>query len=283
MYSEILFYLVFLCQIVLLSLYIPKRILVRIKYVMDHFPVSEYPKLYPRSVDYYHSRKRWFSMFNGINAVLGFVVMFLIYKWAKQTNGQINEMFGWAYFMLQLLPMILLEQSGFRQFRQMRAENVSSSRKAELRPRRLFDFVSPMLFWSTVMAYLVAAILILYIHDFGEKAYAMIAILLAGNLFFVGIVVWLMRGKKIDPYQDNKDRMRGIEYTIKPLLYVSVMMSVYAVVTSSVSRFELDFLEPVLMSVYCQVIAMFSFGAQLNNIRVEELNFDVYKKDVADS
>lgn len=283
MLDNILFYIIFVSQIVLLSYYIPARLLDRLDQVMTQFPESEYPKLYPRGVNYYQSRKRWFSIMNWINVGLGVLALWLMYQWSQANSGEIEQMFPWAYFMLQLLPVMLLEQSGFRQFRDMREQDIRKSRKADLTPRRFFDFVSPALFGSTIMAYVFLVLFLLVIHDFdfslGGKPMLMSLIVLAGNLVFAAIIAFNLYGKRLDPYQDNKDRMLKIKHSIRPLMYVSIAVSIYSGIQAGISKYDLDFLEPILMSIYCQLITIVAIGAQLKNIHIEDLNFDVYKKD----
>lgn len=285
MLDNTLFYVIFISQIILLSYYIPARFITRINKVITLFPAEEYPKLYPKGINYFQRQKRWFSIMNWAILILGFVVMYFIHLWAKSDNGEVNPMFPWAYFMLQLLPVLLLEQSGFKQFREMREEDSRTRRHAEMVPRKLFDFVSPGLFWSAIMAYLLFVLFIFAVHDFNVdidgKPVLMSLIVLAGNIIFAGIIVFLLYGKKLDPYQDNKDRTLKIKYSITPLMYVSIAVSVYAGVQVAINQFNLDFLEPIMMSIYCQLITLVTMTIQLNNIRIEDLNFEVYKKDTA--
>lgn len=283
MFENSLFYLVFLSQIVLLSFYIPSRFVRRLDKIMTRFPAEEYPRLYPKGINFYQSRKRWFGTMNVAIFVLGFVVIYLIFLWSQVNSGRINPMFPWAYFMLQLLPVMLLEQSGFSQFKKMRETDDRSSRKADMTPRKLFDFISPTLFWSTIMAYVLMVLFVVVVHDFdfslGGKPVLISLIVLAGNVFFAAIIAFNLYGKKLDPYQDNKDRLRKIEFSIKPLMYVSMAVSIYTAVTVGIDRYDLDFLEPITMSIYCQLITIVALSIQMNNIRIEDLNFEVYRKD----
>ena len=59
-----LFYFVFLSQIILLSLYFPRKMLSRIKYVFKTYPPSEYPKLYPEPIEYYEKARRNYRKIN---------------------------------------------------------------------------------------------------------------------------------------------------------------------------------------------------------------------------
>ena len=45
------FYLVFSSQILLLSFYVPRRVVGRLRYVVETYPPETHPKLYPVSMD----------------------------------------------------------------------------------------------------------------------------------------------------------------------------------------------------------------------------------------
>ncbi len=45
--------------------------------------------------------------------------------------------------------------------------------------------------------------------------------------------------------------------------------------------YNLDAIEAVIMSVYFQVIAVFSIGYSLHNINPDEIDFEVYKNKTA--
>lgn len=285
MLENTMFYVIFVSQIVLISLYVPQKIIRRLEQVSSRYPADEYPKLYPNGVNYYQKAKGWFTWLTRIIFVLGFVVAWLIYKAAEVNEGQINQMYPWAYFMLQMLPVMLLEQTTFKHYRHMRKADTRTSRKAELAPRKLFSFVSPMLFWSAVLAYLLFVLFAFAVHGFSLEETSMplemSAVVLLGNLFFAGIVAFLLRGKKLDPYQTQLDRMRTIEYNIKWLFYISIAVSLFAIVQVAMDKFDMKFIEPVLMSVYCQLIVVPGVLLQLNKIRLEDLDFDVYKQEVS--
>ena len=52
-------------------------------------------------------------------------------------------------------------------------------------------------------------------------------------------------------------------------------------IIKGVDEFNLDYLEPVLMSMYLQFIIFIGLGYMLRNYRMEDINFDVYKDDVS--
>ena len=62
--DNILFYAVFLSQILLISFYFPRKMLKRISYVLATYPPSQYPKLYPEPIEYYEKARRNYRNLN---------------------------------------------------------------------------------------------------------------------------------------------------------------------------------------------------------------------------
>ena len=144
-----LFYIAFLGQIFLISYYFPEKILGRMRYVLETYPPSKYPKLYPKPVEYYRIGQWAFKVINRFIILLGFLILlamlFVVDHGSFADDGFISEAWPAAYGMIQFLPLMLLEFSEFSQFKLMRKANAATTRKAELRRRRLFGVVSPSL------------------------------------------------------------------------------------------------------------------------------------------
>ena len=58
-------------------------------------------------------------------------------------------------------------------------------------------------------------------------------------------------------------------------------MSVFTMTQAADDVFDLDFLDATLMSLYFQVIVFFSIGHVLRSLKLEDIDFDVYKKEKA--
>ena len=66
---------------------------------------------------------------------------------AENTTNNYFEGLPLMYGMLQFTPMIFLELLGAKQLKLMRKTDNRTNRKAELQPRRLFNYISPLLFF----------------------------------------------------------------------------------------------------------------------------------------
>ena len=67
------------------------------------------------------------------------------------------------------------------------------------------------------------------------------------------------------------------------LLLVSIVMalSVFIGLEAADDLYNMDSIDAVVMSVYFQAIALLSLGFTLNSLKLEDVDFDVYKNDGA--
>ena len=100
-----------------------------------------------------------------------------------------------------------------------------------------------------------------------------------GLLALVG--AFHLYGRKLDPHQATQDRIQVISVNLKVGLFISMALSVFIAMRAADDLYNLDFLDAVIMSVYFQVIALLSLGYSLNNIKLDNIDFDVYKNDAA--
>jgi hypothetical protein len=281
--------MVFISQILLISYYFPRKILGRMRSVMETCPPENYPRLYPRSIEYYKLGQRIFKVINQGIVLLGFVILFLIVMVVDHSSfaddGFISEAWPAAYGMIQFLPLMLLEFTEFSQFKLMRQAHVTSSRKAELRRRRLFDYVSPGIFGLAVLLLLSTMFFDLYVHQFviqwDHDTVQRIVVMLVTNLFLAALGAWHLYGRKLDPHQAPGDRTKQITAQLTALLYISMALSIFLMTAAADDVFNLDFLDATLMSLYFQVIVFLSVGHVLRSLRIEDIDFDVYRSDTA--
>ena len=285
MSDNILFYFVFLSQIFLISFYFPRKILSRIRYVVETYPPSKYPKLYPRPIEYYEKGQRNYRIMNQVIIVVGLILMFAFGLWGYPTEGKIVRLIPVIFGLIQVLPLLGMEISEFNQFKLMRKADFRTTRMAELRPRRLFDYVSPAILSMAIVMYIASILLDLYWHQFnihwGHDTVQRAIVITAGNLLFALIIIWNLYGKPLNPHQAYKDRAKQIEFAVKSLVFVSIAMSVFFMTTAAGDAFDLDSFEPSIASLYFQLIVWISLGTMLRTLRIDDINFEVYKEDVS--
>jgi len=283
-WTDLLFYCTFVSQIFLISYYFPEKILRRMSRVMVDYPPEEYPKLYPRAIEYYKIGHRAFAILSRLIFGLGFVILFAIYKFDQGTvseDGFISEAWPAAYGIVQFLPLVLLELTSFSQFRRMRAANRATVRKAELRRRTLFTSVSPVLLGAAIALLVFAGLLELYANGFALewKSFERSVWLIFSNVFMAAIGAWNLYGRKQDPHQAATDRDRQVKTHLSSMLYVSISISLFYMILALDEMFGLDYLDATLLSLYMQVVVLLSIGHVLRSQRIEEIDFDVYRSD----
>lgn len=288
-WSTTLFYMVFLSQILLTSWYFPRRLLGRMQHILETYPPTEFPKLYPRPIDEYKLAQWKFRMVNRAILTLGFVILFMVMFVIDHStfadDGHISEIFPLVYGMIQFLPMMALEFSEFGHIKLMRKANASTVRKTDLTRRGLFDVVSPALFTISLLFFASAILFDFYAHDFefiwGHDTVERAIVLTLTNLMLVGVGAYTLYGRTRDPYQSSADRTRKVSASMRTMLYCSMALSVFFVTAAADDMFDINYLDAVVMSVYFQGIVLLSLGNILSSVRVDDIDFDVYKEDVA--
>ena len=288
-WSDTLFYVVFLGQIFLISHYFPARILRRMTHILETYPPTEYPKLYPRPLEYYRMGQIGFRIANRLIMALGFAVllsiMFLVDHGTFADDGFISEAWPAAYGIVQFVPLIALEFSELSQLRLMRKIDAATTRTAQLRPRRLFDYVSPVLVAAAAVLFVASIVFDLAVHGFtiewGHDTVQRAAVLTGTNAFLGAVAIWLLHGRKPNPHQSSSDRARQIAAGLHSFFYVSIVMSVFFAVQAAEDLYDFAFLEATLISFYYQVVVMLSIGQMLRSAPLEDIDFEVYRETPA--
>lgn len=280
-----IFYAVFLGQIYLISIYYPGKIAARILYVLDNYPPSDYPKLYPsdqNKPEVIRSKLGFYKAYNTVVASIGFAVLIamLALGYRPSPKGG-DEIFVMLYFFLQAMPLILISISEMRQYKLMRTTFVSQTRKADLNPRHLFDYVAPGYVVTAVVLYIGWLAFFLSGNNFGMddpvKIFAVIALITGMNLAYVAIITFFIRGKKLDPYKGAADRNKQIESTVKALVLSSIGVSIFMMATQAADQYALELFDPALASFYMQLCIIFGIGLALRTEDVRKMDFEVYR------
>jgi hypothetical protein len=288
-WSNNLFYIAFLSQIFLMSYYFPNKLLTRMRNVLTTYPPETYPKLYPRPIEHYKMAHLAYKYVSRFILLLGlfvlFAVVFLVDHSTFADDGFISEMWPAAYGMIQFLPLMAVEFSEFSHFKQMRKANSKSKRTADMRRRGLTDLVSTPLLGMAILFFAGAILFDLYVHDFavawGHDSIQRALVMAATNGLLAIVGAWTLYSRKLDPHQSAENRFQRISINVKSLLCVSMVLSVFIAVTAADDMYKLDFLDAAIMSIYFQTIAYFSLGYTLRSIKLDAIDFDVYKNDAA--
>lgn len=281
MWIEILFYMAFFSQILLISYHYPKKIVQRMDYIFEHFPIDQYSKLYPKGYEKTLEGKFIFKWLNLACLLLGLIV-FVIFVIANQQENIGLEDVNFLPFLfgfLQAIPFLYLEFSGYKQLKLMRNLNVETKRRAELSPRNVFNYISPIRLISAISMLIICVLVMFTLSDF--QITASLAVLLGSmflcNALFVGLGYKILHGKKLDPHQSPEDRHTMACTAFRSYTSVSMLVSVFFIFNQSIEHYGLEAWEPIFNCLYWQGVVLLSTGTLLKMTKLTAVNYDVYK------
>ncbi len=287
MIDTILTYIALAGQLYVLSYYYPKLLADRMSYVIDNHPASEFPKLYPFKNGEEKAKEGLvqFKFITTLILIIGILLLLdsIAFQFSFGDSAATALVAGFA--LIQIAPFIWIEISELKQYSMMRAKIKTSKRTADLKPRKYFDYASPVTFSIAVLLLITYLIFNFYRNGFSLVGDGMITFgaLLIMHIFFAFLVYWVMRGQKINPHLSAEDRDRHITGTVKNTLYVSIIASLFLLVFGLIQHYDLDHYEAMSISIYWQLIAHLGIGTMLRENKLEDLNFDVYRDDTAAS
>lgn len=277
MNEQLIFCLVFSLQVFCISYYLPARLAQRAKTVFANYPQEQYPKLYPKTEQELRRALRIFMGINGINVCIGLGLLLGLILLGPLAQAQsdwasrfFDEMMPFYYYMLQILPFLLVEIFGFKLTNLMRIQGAQNPRSAELKPRKLTDFAHTTLLYGALACYVALAFLVtlLYTQVTQDlpKALSFILLLLAGNGVFSAIIYWNIYSANRDPFASQSDRDRRIGSTVNGLLRMSIASSLYCSLIALVDVYFHDQGAAILISVFLQITMAIGFGLSLIHI-----------------
>lgn len=288
MLMTIIIYLVLLSQLYLLSYYYPNLFIKRIEYILANHSEADYPKLYPTKDGQEKVQKglRKYKILTRSILILGIVLLTLATIDGMVQRGEIKDSMVTLFAMLQFIPFILTEISELKHYKMMRTENEVSKRSANLSPRRYFDYISPIKF--ALAAFLLAIYIIFNLYrvdfdlSFGSDGLITLVTIIGVHIYFAATVIWILYGKKLDPHQAHKDRERHIGTVITTTAHVSMAVSAFLLIYGLLQHYSLDQYEALALSIYFQLCIYLGLGKMFKTNKVEDINFEVYKTDLAD-
>lgn len=281
-------YIVFLAQIFVISIHFPGKVAARIRYVLDNFPPDQYPKLYPSPYDKLpvELRRRSVDLFVNINRAIALVgLMILVAAMATGYEPRLqggDEILVFGYFVLQIMPLMYQSFKEFQHHKLMRAAfEETRQRSADLKPRHLFDFISPVMIVAAIALYVAWVFFFIDgegpVSEWDDGTYIALFVITAMNLMYTGVIYVFLRGAKLDPYQAYPDQLRRIEMMIKVHVLSSILVSIFMIMTTAADRYAFEVFDPAMVSVFLQLCLVFGMGLVFKLDPVEETDFEVYR------
>jgi hypothetical protein len=296
--EAILFFFVFLSQVVLISGVYPRRIVNHMRRVLEKYPPSTHPKLYPLPVEYYERRLRNFARLNlavvvaGLLIIVGLIVGTFGGEWDGaivtpwSTSGEWDAAIVTPFLLVQVAGIVYLALSGRKHDKAMAQAAPPRVRTTELRPRKLFDFISPAMLIASALINVAFIAFVLYYRRFEFPwftAAGNIIAVTAMNLVLAACVGVALRARRFDFYQAHQDRLAFITLITGLAVMLSIAIPVATTVLLLVKLLAgPDFLEPVVASLHVQIFGLGLLWLSYRN-RGDKVDFDVYKRDARDS
>lgn len=270
--TDWIFYFAFIGQMLLISAYLPARLVQRLRQLMHSYPPEEYPRLYPRSKQYYAKRTETFSTMTRIVLCLGLVLL----GWFVFGAVDKKQVYGVTalYFVLQCLPFSWIDWSYVKEFKLMRS--LETMRKASLVRRSWRDVISPALLSVAIAVYVAFIVFVIYVKQFGYEwfgGYGNIAGITAANLLFAGIVYVQIYGRKQNPHEAYEDWAVRVRAIGRSMLLTSIAATVYITLSITLVMLDLRDYHPAAVSLYMQLLMIIGFKVH----EVDYKQYDVYK------
>ena len=295
--ETILFCFVFLSQVLLISWFYPRRVISRRRYVLQNFPPSTHPKLYPQPTEYYERSLRNFSRLNLVIVVAGLLIIaglllgtlsgewdgMIVTPWSA--SGEWDAAIVIPFFLVQVFASVSIELWSRKHYKAMAQSPPPRVRTTELRRRKLLNFVSPAMLVVAALTNVAFIAFVLYYRRFEFPwftAAGNIAGVAAMLLLFAAAVGISLRAPKPDPYQTQQDRTDLMRLVVKQALAFCIAIPVLSTTQLLIKLYDPELLEPVIASLYCQGGALAMLWP-LYSYRVDKVDFDVYRRNAQDS
>ncbi len=261
---NIIFYFVFLAQILLISAFVPYRVKRRLSEVLDAFQASTDPQISPRPLSAYRTGLTVFTWSNHVLLLTGLALMAIVYKF-HGTEAPIPE--SWPAFFggAQFLPMLLMDLFTFNLFRRLRELQPMKQRSASLAPRRLFGLIPSWLLALALAMMAIAVLADLYLHGFvlDNQTLARNLTVLATNGLLALLGGWKLRGRSIAPQPNPEARNRSIAAQLTVFALISIAFSTYMLLHAVNAAFGLQNFDAIVVSLYFQTAMAVSIAISL--------------------
>ena len=238
---DLLLYIVLFSQIMFLSYYYPRRMLIRIHTIFKNYPPNEFPKLYPESIEKYKKSAKRYQIMNHL--MIGLGLGLILWFYVTPRTGEWDQVIVFWYFMIQFIPNIGLELWSRNYHKNMRLLNQNAQKEAALKPRRLTDFVSKEFLGTAFVIYVIFLGFNVYINQFNYSWYGgyLNVLIISGFYLFCGLIIYkALYGKVKNPHQSYEDRKIDIQTILRQVLSISIAVTLYAMLQILMKAYGLE-------------------------------------------
>lgn len=164
-----------------------------------------------------------------------------------------------AYFMLQWLPMAFTALMGIKHMRALKHFMLHAKRKATLRRRGLFDFVSPITVLTAVLAYLLIVAFLLFAQPVTLASALFIGAATFDCALSAFMVYRTLYGKKSDPFETSAGRLYTIGMRVRSSIYSSIAVILFMSFTVAAILLDMVRWMPFALAAFLTVVTLITF------------------------
>lgn len=247
----------FTVQIVAMSVLYPIWFLRRARVQVRSVLTERFAPLHP-GVDPSLSVERFATRYRALNtgiAVLGLALLGWLFNYLQRADWDDGpvETLVCLYFGLQVLPFCIVVWFGVTLNKVLRPLMLEGKRKATLRRRGLFDFVSPFVVSLAVLAYFLFAAFVIYLREQPFPGFAGfiniggITLVYALNAFVVYMTLY---ERRMHLFETRADRLHTIGLTVRSSVYSCIVVVVFVSLNFTLVLLDLQSWEPFALSVF---------------------------------
>ncbi|HKE93973.1 MAG TPA: hypothetical protein VKB34_06685 [Povalibacter sp.] len=246
----------FAVQILAVSVLYPSWLIRYARVRVTSIDTERLAQMYP-DVDPIRALERFLTPYRRVNVVitvLGVLLLGWLFNLGRRPDwdrGHV-ELLIMAYYMVQMLPLVLLGVFGAIYNKVIRGSLAEVKRKAILRRRGLFDFVSPFVVFLAVLVYILFVVFVLYIRQHPFPGFAglinigAVTLVYALNAF---VTYKQLYGSKA-PFDTHEGRVHTIGATVRIAVYSCIAAVVFLSLLFTLALLELKKWEPFALSVF---------------------------------
>lgn len=242
-------------------------------------PAEYFAQLYP-GVDPKQSTERFVALYRAAHtlvALSGALLLIWMFNYMQQPGWDkrwvVFPVMG--YFVLQWLPMAIAALTGFKQLKVFKSFLAQAKRKAVLKRRGLFDFVSPGLVAATTLAYLLFIAFVVWLPIGPLVALLFIGAVTFNYVLTVLTLYKLLYGKKSDPFETHAGRLYTIALRAKSALYSCIAVALFMSFAVAVVNSDLQRWMPFGLATFLTIVTLITFSvftARPGRLEADDLN-----------
>lgn len=253
----------FAAQVLALSVVFPHRLAAYVRLKASECPPELLARLYPGANPSAETDKLLgrFSLAHGCISAGGAALLGWMASTEPQLPGTTLMLVPVVFFVVQMLPMLVMAAVGLRQIVWLRAATVERKRKASLQPRRLRDLISPRRLAVELGLFLLfTALMLVLMHGVPQPiplllGYPMIGAAALGCGLQYAYLHWRLRGRKT-PLETQDERLRTTATEAHKSLYGTLVSVVFLTLFVLLPRLDLQAWLPLAMSSFMVVVAL---------------------------